>query len=259
MRLNGKKAVVTGGSRGIGAAIARALLAEGAAVMIGARDEAGAVRTADGLRAEASSAGGDVAGARLDVTDAKSVAAFGNVARERLGVVDILVNNAGVAHSAPLARIELEDWQRLMDVNATGTFLCTKEFAPAMLERAWGRVVNVASSAGLHGARYVAAYTASKHAVVGFTRAIAAEFEGTGVTANAVCPGYVETDLTRQTVARIVERTGRTEVEARAFLAESSGGRILEPDEVAEVVVEFCSSTGSDVNGVARPLPEGIV
>src|SRR4029077_3817430 len=115
--------------------------------------------------------------------------------------VDILVNNAGISHSAPLPRTTLADWNRMLTVNATGTFLCTQAFLPGMVARHWGRVVNIASVAGLGGGKYIAAYSASKHAVVGFTRSVAAEVAGTGVTVNAVCPGYVDTDMTRESVA----------------------------------------------------------
>src|SRR4029453_13833200 len=155
----------------------------------------------------------------------------------RLGRVDVLVNNAGVATSAPLARTTLEDWHAQLGVNATGAFLCTRAVVPGMIERAEGRVVTVASTAGRVGSRYTAAYTASKHAAVGLMRAVAAELAGTGVTANALCPAYVRTEMTRRSVARIVAATGRDEEDVEAALLESFPlGRLLEPEEGAVAV-----------------------
>jgi NAD(P)-dependent dehydrogenase (short-subunit alcohol dehydrogenase family) len=246
--LEGRAAVVTGGGRGIGAAIARALAAEGARVVVAARtsSEVDAVATSIG------DAGGTAWATTCDVTDATSVDALAAAAEERLGTVDILVNNAGLAHSAPIAKTTLDDWRRILDVNATGTFLCTRAFLPTMMERGWGRVVNVASMAGLIGDRYISAYAAAKHAVVGFTRCAGAEAARHGVTVNAVCPGYVNTDLTRESIARIVRTTGRSEEEAlTAILATSGQRRLIDPEEVARAVVDLCREESSDVNGQA--------
>lgn len=237
--LAGRGAVVTGAGRGIGEAIATALADAGAAVLI-------ASRTADEIdRAAARLA---ARGARVftqvcDVSDEVSVRRLGAAARERLGTVDLLVNNAGAAQAAPLPRIALSEWNHLLAVNATGAFLCTREFVPAMLERGFGRIVNVASVAGLSGARYVAHYTASKHALVGLTRASAAEFAGTGVTAHAVCPGYADTPMTARTVAQVQSRTGRTPEESLAAVLESAGQqRLVTPAEVAAEVLALCTS-----------------
>lgn len=246
MRLDGRNAVITGGSRGIGAAVAEALVRSGAHVLIGSRDRERGETTARRIAEE----GAEVIAEVVDVSAPDSVDRFADVAHARLGSVDILVNNAGVAHSAPLARIEWEAWNRVLGVNATGTYLCTRAFVPGMIERGWGRVVNVASTAGLDGGKYIAAYAASKHAVVGFTRSVAEELHGTGVTMNAVCPGYVDTDLTRASVERIARRTGRTQAEARELLASgNASGRLLEPDEVAEVVVGLCAEEASEIHG----------
>jgi NAD(P)-dependent dehydrogenase (short-subunit alcohol dehydrogenase family) len=181
-----------------------------------------------------------------NVTDEDAVAAL----FERIGLVDVLVNNAGIAESAPLARTTLADWRRQLDVNATGAFLCTRAVVPGMVERGSGRVITVASSAGLVGARYTAAYTASKHAAVGLMRAVAAEVAGTGVTANAVCPTYVRTSMTERALDRISEMTGRSREQAlEALEAATPHGRLLEPEEVAEAVWYLASHTAGSVNG----------
>ena len=196
--LVGRGAVVTGGGRGIGAAIARALSAAGAGVVAAARTSREIEDVASALRAR----GAKAWAIACDVTVEGSVIDLGRESRRVLGTVDILVNNAGASASAPLRKITLEDWERMLRVNATGTFLCTREFAPEMAGRGWGRIVNVASLAGLEGAKYVAHYSAAKHAVLGFTRSVALEFAGTGVMVNAVCPGYVDTPMTDVSIVR---------------------------------------------------------
>ena len=189
-----------------------------------------------------------------DVTNEDSVKTF----FERVGRVDVLVNNAGVASSAPLDRTSLDDWRAHLDVNATGAFLCTRAVMGGMIERRSGRIVTVASTAGLAGARYTAAYAASKHAAVGLMRATAAEVAGTGVTANAVCPTWVRTDMTRRTVERIVEVTGRYADATEATLAAMSPlGRLLEPEEVAVAVAFLASPESAAINGQTIVLDGG--
>jgi NAD(P)-dependent dehydrogenase (short-subunit alcohol dehydrogenase family) len=221
--------VVTGGTKGIGKAVADRFAAAG--------DRVEAVGRAD-----------------CDVTDEAEVAAY----FERIGPVDVLVNNAGVGWSAPLARTTMDDWFSHLDVNATGAFLCTRAVIGGMLERDSGRIVTVASVAGLVGASYTAAYAASKHAAIGLMRAAAAEVAGTGVTANAVCPSWVRTDMTRRSVERIVEKTGRTPDEAETSLIMMTPlGRLLEPEEVAFAVEFLAAPEAGAINGQTLVLDGG--
>ena len=221
--------VVTGGTKGIGRAIADRFGAAGDRVEAIGRDT-------------------------CDVTDEAEVMAY----FERVGPVDVLVNNAGAAWSAPLARTTLDDWREHLDVNATGVFLCTRAVLGGMIERGSGRIVTVASVAGLVGARYTAAYAASKHAAIGLMRAAAAEAVGTGVTVNAVCPTWVNTDMTRRTVERIVEKTGRSAEEAEASLIMMTPlGRLLEPEEVAFAVEFLAAPEAGAINGQTLVLDGG--
>lgn len=256
MILEGRAAVVTGGGRGIGASVAELLAREGAKVVVSAR-------STDEIESVAENLGGAenrVWAIPCDVTDPEQVAALYRAALERLGQVDILVNNAGIADSAPLKSITLESWNRIMAVNATGTFLCTQTFLPAMVERGWGRVVNIASIAGKIGGRYMAAYVASKHAALGFTRAVAAEVATTGVTVNAVCPGFVDTPMTDQSVARIVEKTGAEAANVKEGLERMSPqNRLMEPEEVAFQVLNLCDPRARGVNGQGLVLDGGAV
>ena len=247
--LQGKHAVVTGASRGIGFAVARALRAQGARVTLMARD-------ARALEAAAAGLGGDTAWQMVDVTDADGVAA----AFARAGAVDILVNNAGQAASAPFGRTDAALWQRMLDVNLTGTWHCIQAALPGMLDAGWGRVVNVASTAGLTGYRYVTAYCAAKHGLVGLTRALALEVANKGVTVNAVCPGFTDTDIVADAVANIVRKTGRAADQARAELASANPqGRLVQPDEVAHAVAWLCMPGAAAMNGQAIAVAGGEV
>jgi NAD(P)-dependent dehydrogenase (short-subunit alcohol dehydrogenase family) len=243
VRFSNSVAVVTGGGQGIGAAVAHALARAGASIVV-------AARTKERIEAIARAIEGKAV--VCDVTDPASVRDLAKAA----GPVDILVNNAGVAHSAPLSRITLDDWNRVLAVNATGTFLCTQAFVGGMLERKRGAIVNVASIAGLAGARYIAAYAAAKHAVIGFTRSVAAELEGTGVVCNAVCPGYVDTEMTLESVARVAAKTGKApEAALAAMLAASEQERLITPEEVAQAVLKLCTLTGGgSPNGVIEQV-----
>jgi NAD(P)-dependent dehydrogenase (short-subunit alcohol dehydrogenase family) len=253
--LAGQHAVVTGGGRGIGAAIARALAREGATVSVLGRDAAR-------LAAQVAALGGEAKAqaASIDVTDEASVRGAFATVRGRFGRVDILVNNAGQAESAPLAKSDLALWQRMLAVNLTGTFLCTREVLGEMTKRGAGRIVNVASTAGLVGYAYVSAYCAAKHGVVGLTRSAALETAKTGVTVNAVCPGYTETDIVQDAVANIAAKTGKSEAEARAALVvRNPQGRMIQPDEVASAVLWLCLPGSASITGQAIAIAGGEV
>jgi NAD(P)-dependent dehydrogenase (short-subunit alcohol dehydrogenase family) len=242
---------VTGGGRGIGLAIARGLVGHGARVTLLSRDRSKLEKSATSLAGSVDIEVADVANPR-QVTDAfKAIA-------ERAGAIDILINNAGQAASAPLGKTDFDVWQQMLAVNLTGTYLCTQQVLPAMLKSGYGRIVNVASTAGLTGYAYCTAYCAAKHGVVGFTRALALEIAKTRVTVNAVCPGYTETDIVRDAVANIRSKTGRSEEEAVATLvARNPQGRLVQPDEVANAVAWLCLPGSESVNGQSIGISGG--
>lgn len=238
--------VVTGASRGIGRAVVQRMAADGYEVLATGRDESALAETA-------AMAATPVETAVLDVSEPDQVEDFFS-GRE----VDVLVNNAGVAPSAPVHRTTLQDWEWAMRVNATGPFVCTRAVLPGMRERDRGRIVTVASMASHHGTRYTAAYTASKHAALGFIRVVAAEVAGTGVTANAVCPAYVNTPMTDASVARMEEKTSLDADAAREWLANVVPlGRLLEPSEVAHAVAFLASPQAGAINGQSVILDGG--
>ena len=251
--LQGRHALVTGAARGIGAEIARSLAADGAKVtLLG--------RRLDALQALAGTLPGESHAVVADVCDAEQVRAAFKQARDRFGALAIVVNNAGQAESAPFAKTSLELWQRMLAVNLTGTFLCTQAALPQMLEGGWGRVVNIASTAGQKGYAYVAAYAAAKHGVVGLTRSLALEVAKKGITVNAVCPGFTETDILQDSIANVVAKTGRSEADARAeFAAHNPQGRIVQPHEVADAVCWLCSDAAASVTGQAISVSGGEV
>ncbi|WP_287497018.1 SDR family NAD(P)-dependent oxidoreductase [Pandoraea sp. CB10b_02] len=253
--LKGVHALVTGGARGIGEAVARALLAQGARVTLLGRSEKS---LASGAQALASL--GEVAWVSADIAHAPALNAAFARAAERFGPVQVLVNNAGQAVSAPFGKTDGALWQQMIDVNLTGTFHCISAALPDMLAAGWGRIVNVASTAGLIGYPYVTAYCAAKHGVIGLTRALALEVAKKGVTVNAVCPGYTETDIVRDAVANIVAKTGRSEDEARAELAKRNPqGRLVQPQEVADAVLWLCQPGAAAVTGQSLAVAGGEV
>lgn len=247
----GTVAVVTGAGQGIGAAVARALRESGATMVL-------AGRTAATLEAVAEELGGDTLPVVTDVTDPAAVARLADTVRARLGDVGVLVNNAGASLAAPLHKLSLNDWNRMLAVNATGTFLVTQAFHSGMVHRGWGRIVNIASVAGLSGGKYISAYAAAKHAVIGFTRSIAAEVADKGVTVNAVCPGFVATPMTDASVANIMAKTGRSrEAALEAILATTPQHRLIEPEEVAHAVMALVDQAAKGINGQALVLDGG--
>jgi NAD(P)-dependent dehydrogenase (short-subunit alcohol dehydrogenase family) len=255
--LDGRHALVTGAGGGIGAAVARRLAALGARVSLVGRTAA----PLEALAAElARQHGRPFAAAPADVTDAAALDGAFAAARAALGPVAVLVNNAGAADSTPFLRLEEDRWAALLDVNLTSAYRCARRALPDMLAGGWGRVVNVASVAGLTGIPYVSAYVAAKHGLVGLTRSLAVEFAKKGVTVNAVCPGYVDTPLVAQSVASLREKTGKSEEELRAaFIRHNPVGRMLTPEEVAGAVAWLCHPEQAMVNGHALVLSGGEV
>jgi 3-hydroxybutyrate dehydrogenase len=251
--LAGRHALVTGAGRGIGAAIAERLAAEGARVTLVARSERQLQETAAPL--------GDAAQCiAADMTDVHAVSRGFQAAAESFGPVDILINNAGKAQSAPLQRTSEEIWHSLIAVNLTGAYHGIRAVLPTMLERKFGRIVNIASTAGLRGYPYVAAYCASKHGVIGLTRALALEVAQRNITVNAVCPGYTETDLVRDTIANIQKVTGRSAEEAREALTRTNPqGRLIQPMEIAHTVLWLCLPGSESVNGQSIAIAGGEV
>jgi NAD(P)-dependent dehydrogenase (short-subunit alcohol dehydrogenase family) len=246
--ISGRHALVTGGARGIGFAIASLLAEQGARVSIVSRSAPEHVLTAGDPPVILSLSKGDV-------TDEDQVHRAFAACREANGPIEILVNNSGIAESAPIARTDAAMWNRIIATNLTGTFFCMREVVAEMKAASWGRIVNVASTAGIGGAPYISAYCASKHGVVGLTRALAAELAAAGIAVNAVCPGYTETEMMRRAIENITARTGRDERAAREMIARANPeGRIATAQEVAQGVLELIEGTH---NGIALVIPGG--
>lgn len=241
--LKGRHAVVTGAGRGIGAAIARGLAEQGAAVSIIGRSQAGLQDVALEIGASAYA---------CDVTHA---AEFAEVMGE-IGAVDILVNNAGAAESAPFLKGDADMWRRMLDINLLAVVEGCRLVLPGMMERKWGRIINIASTAGLKGYAYVAPYVAAKHAVVGLTKSLALEVAKSGITVNAVCPGYTDTDLVARAVETIVAKTGRDAESAKAGF-HNPQGRLIQPEEVANTVLWLAGEGAGSVTGQAVPVAGG--
>lgn len=247
-------ALVTGGGRGIGRAVALGLAEDGLAVAVCARSEDEVARVAAEIRA----AGGRALPVTADVTDAAAVQEMVERVARALGPPLVLVNNAGAAASHKLDGHPDALWDRMLAVNLTGTYRVTKACAPGMLAAGWGRVINVGSIASLTGGRYIAAYTAAKHGVLGLTRALAAEWVRQGITVNLVAPGYVDTAMTEASVANIVRVTGRDEEAARAAItALSPQRRLVQPEEIAPLVRLLASEAAGSITGAVFPVDAG--
>lgn len=259
MKLENRIALITGGGRGIGRAIALAFAREGATIAL-------CSRTADEVESVASEIRQqfhvDTFYDVCDVSDPSDVYEFfratGNAFGQRRP--DILVNNAGIAESAPLGKTDDDLWQRHLAINLSGTFYCTRAAMPAMLERGWGRVINVASIAGKTGAPYIAAYSASKHGVLGLTRSVAQEVATKGITVNAICPGYVDTDMTSRGIENVTAKTGRSADQAlEAIMKLSPQKRLVTVEEVAALALLLASEEGRGINGQAINIDGGAV
>ena len=254
--LTGRVALVTGGGRGIGRAIALSLATAGADVAVSGRNADVLEETVAEIMAK------DRRGKAFlcDVAEHREVDAMVAQVRSALGDPLILVNNAGIAASAKLSETTDEMWDSMLRINATGAFYCTRAVLPIMLEAKWGRVVNLASIAARVGAPYIAAYAASKHALLGLTRAVAAEVASRGITVNAICPGYVDTEMTDRSAAYISTRTGRSEDAARKILEGfSPQGRLMTAEEVASLATYLCSDSAGGINGQGIVLDGGSV
>ena len=251
--LNAKTALITGGGRGIGREIALTFARHGARIAV-------AARTANQVEQVADEIGNNAIALVCDVSDPESVKRMFGVMRERLGDADILVNNAGIAESATVVNTTDELWQRHIAINLSGTFYCTRAALPAMLKKGWGRVINVASIAAKTGAPYIAAYSASKHGVLGLTRSIALEVATTGITVNAICPGYVDTEMVSRGVEQITKKTGRSAEEALDALKKMSPqNRLVTAEEVAALALLLASDEGRGINGQGINIDGGSV
>src|ERR671913_86891 len=258
MKLANRLAFITGGGRGIGRAIAHAFAAEGAGVAVAARtlDEVNAV-----AKEIADEFGTDALALKCDVQQRESVNEAFDSFRAHFGRGPyIVVNNAGVAKSALFVKTDEPFWELHLNTNLGGTFRCTQAALPEMLERSWGRIINIASIAGKTGAPYVSAYAASKHGVLGLTRSLALEVAASGVTVNAICPGYVDTDMTTRGVENITSTTGRTAEQALDSIRKMSPqNRLIDADEVAALALLLASHEGRGINGQAINIDGGSV
>lgn len=258
MKLKNKLALVTGGGRGIGRAIALAYAAEGADVVVAARTAAQVETVAQEITNQFPV---KALGLACDVSDVSSVEEMFKQAQQSFGrSPDILVNNAGIAESAPITKTDDALWQKHLAINLSGSFYCTRAALPSMIDRGWGRIINIASIAGKTGAPYIAAYAASKHGMLGLTRSTALEVAAKGITANAICPGYVDTEMTTRGVENITKKTGKSVDEATAAIRKMSPqNRLVTSEEVAALALLLASEEGGAINGQAINVDGGTV
>jgi len=255
--LKGQHALITGGSRGIGAAISNALAALGADVSLLARDNKTLKEQSDHLVTEF---GASVFYTSTDITNEKEIEGSFKKSVNANGPIDILINNAGIGKSMPFHKMDLDFWKATLDLNLTGTFLCTKQVYENMRERGYGRIINISSTVGLRGYPYIAAYTASKHAVIGLTRTLALEAVKKGITVNAICPGYTETDLVSEAIDNIAKTSGRDKKNIKTEIENISPmGRLVTPEEVAESVAWLCLPSSASITGQAIVVAGGSV
>ena len=255
--LKGQHALITGGSRGIGAAISNALAALGADISLIARDETSLQIQGDYLKSKFEA---NISLASADVTVEKEIIKSFKTSVNTNGPVSILVNNAGIGKSMPFHKMDLDFWKKTLDLNLTGTFLCTQQVYQDMRERGYGRIINISSTVGLRGYPYIAAYTASKHAVIGLTRTLALEAVKKGITVNAICPGYTETDLVSEAIENIAKTSGRDKENIKTEIKNMSPmGRLVTPEEVAESAAWLCLPSSASITGQAIVVAGGSV
>ena len=255
--IRGKIALVTGGSRGIGEMIAAGFLANGAKVYISSRKADACAATAERLQA---AYGGECIAIPANLADVEGCQQLADTLSAREARLDILINNAGNAISVPFEKIKAEQWNEMISLNLTGVFHCTQACLPAMKKQKWGRVINIASTAGLKAYAYVSAYCAAKHGVIGLTRSLALETANAGITVNAICPGYTETAITESAIENISLKTGRTKAEAREELLKNNPQkRFIQPEEIANTVLWLCQQEAASVTGQAISISGGEV
>lgn len=249
-------AIITGGGKGIGAAIAKCLARQGSKVSILGRTESTLKETADDIIKN----GGIAQYFIVDVTNEESIKAGIDSAIKRFGEVTFLINNAGAAETAPVLKMDNALWDRMIAVNLTSVFLCTKHALPSLKKSQDARIVNISSTAGVTGYQYVAAYCAAKHGVIGFTKALAKELSDSNITVNAICPGYTDTDLFRDSVTRAASKTGKSKDEIKdAFLKTVPGSKLITPEEIASSVVWLCDKNQGKITGQAIVISAGEV